>query len=208
MVTHVGERVTEPVTGVEFDRHPIWDAKPYLLLGIGVRKVALGNLYAIRFAVEREPAERALERWFVGEGRRHGALRGPGLAEALDHDGSFWEWMLAEPFGKWVELAFHHGIAAEHLRGLFRKSLMRILGPGAIGRIDAVVGDLDRDLQKSERLGIHVLASWQLAIDFDGRKTHVDPDIARAALRPWLGVETLTPSLRHTVAEGIARLRL
>lgn len=208
MQRHSEERVFEPVTGIAFDRHPMWDGKRFLLLGVGVRKVTLVNQYAIRYAIEQESGERALARWFEGEGRRHGALRGPALAEALEHDRGFWDWMLAEPMDKWVELVFRHGIAAERMRGLFRESLVRMLGAGALGRIDAVVGDLNRDLEKGEHLGIHVRASWELALDFDGLKRHVDPDLARAVLRPWLGEESLTPALKHTTAEGIARLRL
>ncbi|MBI5543420.1 MAG: chalcone isomerase family protein [Deltaproteobacteria bacterium] len=195
-------------TGETFALHPEYDGQRYSVLGTGVRAMQFTNVYAIGFHLEDLEGMRALTGYFEGAGAKHRSLRGIELARALERDAGFFAMLMDSPFGKAAELVFRQPVKAEQMRQAFTRGLRRTLAETEMPRIEKVVGLLKRDLAQGDRLLVRTRANRTVVLDFDGAHHEIEDELlARATWVPYLGVDSVTPSLKECIALRVADMR-
>jgi hypothetical protein len=204
--TAAAERLVEPSTDIEFASKPVIDGKPFLCLGTGVRKKAIFKVYAVTFCVEEAGGREALAAWLSGQAR-FARLAGAELAEALESDEKFFEALLAMPVDKAVEMAFVRDVGLDKVRESFTESLVRTVGKAERGRIATFVSKLDRDLKKGDRLTLHAHPNGDVTVGLGESHADLHDDVlARALWVPYLGPDSISPTLKRSVARGAATL--
>lgn len=202
------ETLVEPATEVAFEANPTYQGKRFACLGTGLRKKAIFKVYAVAFCVEEAALGSQLDLWFHGPGRRHEALRGDALGEALERDPEFFDALLALPADKAVEMAFVREVSRERIKDAFTDSLVRAMGDSLRPRIEAFVGNLHRGMGKGERLVLDARVDGAVSVILSDREQDLrDEAIAKALWVPYLGRDSIMPGLKKSVAQGVAQWR-
>jgi hypothetical protein len=202
------DRLVEPSSEATFDKSPSFAGKPFLCLGTGLRKYALFKIYAIDFCLDAARARPEIDAWFAGPGKRLAALRGAELARALEKAQDFFDYLAGSEADKRVELVFLRSAEAEKVRAGFTKNLEKALGPTAAPAIAAFASAIDRDVRIWDRLVFVTHPSGALVLGWGGRV-----EVLRHEKAPWafwsayLGEDSVVPSLKESVARGVAELR-
>lgn len=201
------EALVEPSSELSFEKYPTFDGKRFQCLGTGIRKKAIFRVYAIVFCVDEAAFAAQLPKYFEGPGKRHAALRGEELARALGKDPEFFQYLRGAPVDKAIELAFVRNVGAEKMRETFVESLTRALGPGERARIDAFVQMLDRDLKEGDRLALRTTAAGGIHVQLGAPRALDDSKLAGGIWQAYLGPDSNVPTLKESVARGVAALR-
>ena len=202
----VADRLVEPASEIAFDARPLIDGERFVCLGAGIRKKSIFKVYAVSFCLEKAGAAQ-LEAWLARSGQR---LAGrAGLADALADDEAFFRELLSLGVAKAVEMAFVRDVSRDKIRAAFADSLVRVLGEGERGRVEAFVAQLQREVRSGERLTLLARPGGDITVWLSGeRRVLHDEIIAGALWTPYLGTDSITPSLKRSVAQGVARLHL
>jgi len=201
------DQLLEPSSELKFEKAPTVDGKPYLCLGTGIRKKAIFRVYAMVFCVEDAAGRAEIAKWFEGAGKKHAALKGDALAEALAEDGGLFKHLMTMPVARYAELIFVRDVSREKMRDAFVESLTRSLGTSEKARIDRFVGLLERDIKEKEHLKIRTGTGGEIEVALDQPKALTDEKLAGAVWEAYLGRNSVAPKLKESVARGVAALR-
>ncbi|MGC4118930.1 MAG: chalcone isomerase family protein [Myxococcales bacterium] len=187
--------LVEPSTDIKFEKAPTIDGKPYLCLGTGLRKKAFFKVYAMVFCVEDAAGRPALAKLLEGNTKSAAEL-------ADDHE--FFKKLMALPVEKAAEMVFVRNVGKEKMKEAFEESLTKALGKGEKARIDAfLAANMDKDLKEGDHMILRTKPSGELTVGLVGAlKTSTDPVLAPAVWSPYLGADSVAPSLKKAVAEG------
>jgi hypothetical protein len=203
------EEIVEPASGVSFERRPSSEGKTFLCLGAGIRKVLLWKVYAMDFCLEEANLRSELDRYFAGPGRRFADLKGGALATALGDDRAFFDYLASAVIEKRAELVFLRGSDAETVRSSFRKNLEKGIGSaeGEKAAIRDFVSAIDRDVKAGDRARF-VTRPGELSFTWGtSSRTLRHGGVQIAFWTGYLGPDSPLPSLKESVAQGVAALR-
>jgi len=204
------EALVEASSGVSFQRRPTIDGKPYLCLGVGLRKKLVFKGFAISFCVEEIEGKAQLARYFEREGKKHAALAGEALTDALMGDPEFFKAMIALPVAKAAELVFLRDVPVQRFKEGIEESFTRALGPGEKVRIDGFLRLLDRNFKEKDHLVLRTRPNGEITVGLGlagPLRTMTDPLLATAIWEPYLGADTNVSFLKRAVAAGVAAQR-
>jgi hypothetical protein len=203
------DALVEPSSGARFDGRPALGGKTFVCVGTGLRKYLLWSVYAMDFCLEQGGAQEELERYFAGPGRRHANLHGQALAGALRDDETFFAWLASSPVEKRAELVFLRGTDADRVRRSFGDKLAREVGPSTAEQaaLHDFIAVIDRDIKEGDRASFSTRAG-ELSLGWGAaNRTLRHAGIERAFWSGYLGPDSPLPSLKDSVARGIAGLR-
>jgi hypothetical protein len=187
--------IVEPSTGVRFASPVTAGGESFECLGAGVRKIFIFKVYAVAFCMPPGEAQ-AVERSYAHSA--YPGLIGPALAEKLAGDQGFFDVLANSPGDKLVLMHMVRDVSQKQLADAFHDSLSKILPPPKVAVLVAAIPSDARDGQTA------VLRSHQgaLSIDIGGRvQTIRDPETAQEIWRVWLGPESVSPTLKRSIAE-------
>ena len=202
------ENLVEPSSEATFEKAPSFAGKSFVCLGTGLRKYAFFKVYAMDVCLDAARARPELDAWFAGPGKRLAGLRGAELARALEKAQDFFDWLAASAVDKRVELVFLRSADADKVRAGFTKNLEKALGPAAAPAIAAFAGAIDRDVHTGDRVVFVTHAAGELVLAWGART-----ETLRNEKAPWafwsayLGQGSVVPSLKESLARGVAELR-
>jgi hypothetical protein len=199
----------EPSSGVSFDARPSAGGERYLCVGAGLRKYLFWSLYAIDFCFEESSGEKAIEQYFAGPGRAYAALHGEALADALRGDRTFYEFLASMPVDKRAELVFLRSLGADALRDSFGKNLLKGIGSGAPERaaVHDFVSVIDHDVREGERANL-TTHPGEVALGWGAQsRTLRHASVETSLWRVYLGADSPVPTLKESVASGVASLK-
>jgi hypothetical protein len=203
-------RLTEPASGVSFDRRPSVDGTVFTCLGAGMRQVLVWKVYAIDFCVDEAALPAELDRYFAGPGKAHADQHGQALAAALKDDPGFYRYLASMPATKRAELVFLRSSGPEKVRDSFSKNLEK--GMGSDDKAKAAIRDfvsiIDRDIHEGDRAAFVTAASRGLSFSWGGSARSLRHDgIETTFWSTYLGPDSPLPALKESVAQGVAALR-
>jgi hypothetical protein len=202
------EELTEPSSELKFEKAPTVDGKPFLCLAAGIRKKALFRVYAIVYCVEETAGRAAIQQYFERAGNARAGMPVEKLSKELADDAQFFKELMAMPVEKWAQMVFVRDVSKEKMKNAFEESLTKALGKTEKERIDAFVGLLDRDLKSGDKLVLHTKPTGELEVGLSGAPKSVrDPILASAVWMPYLGPDSVAPSLKEAVAKAVAGMR-
>lgn len=203
------QELVEPSTEVKFEKSPVIDGKPFLCLGTGVRKKAIFKVYAIVYCVEEAAGQAEIQKYFAeGAGKAHAPSQGKQLAEKLADDPGFFRALMAMKIEKAAQLVFVRDVGKDKMKEAFEESLTRSLGKDEKPRIESFVNLLDRDLKRGDRMILQTGPDGRIRVGHSGEPKSVqDPVLAAAVWQPYLGEDSVAPSLRKSVAATVAAMR-
>jgi hypothetical protein len=207
METTKRDVIVDSDTNQEYPVHPLFEGKRYRVLGVGSRKMHLLHVYSIAFAVEDDAHLAVVADYLEDPGFMHRNLRGKELAQVLAWDSRFFTALMDAPLNKAAELVFHHHVKVDRMREELAHGLERAMAPGSRERIAKLVNLVKRDLGKGERMIFRTRGNAVLWVDFDGAHEVDDEPVARAIWSIFLGPESVTASLKESIARGVAELR-
>ncbi|HEY3446313.1 MAG TPA: chalcone isomerase family protein [Myxococcales bacterium] len=189
------DQLVEPSTEVKFEKAPTIDGKPYLCLGTGLRKKAFFKVYAIVYCLEEAAGRPALAKLLEGNAKS---------ASDLADDSEFFKKLVALPVDKAAEMVFVRDVGKEKMKDAFEESLTKALGKAEKPRIDAfLTANMDKDLKSGDHMILRTKPSGEITVGLAGAlKTSTDPILAPAVWMPYLGPDSVAPSLKKSVAEG------
>jgi hypothetical protein len=200
------EQITEPSSGLKFEKNPTIDGAKYVCLGAGIRKKLVFKVYALVFCVEETAGKAELAKFMEGPGKGLAAKTGDDLAEALAESPGFFRHIIAMPVPKAAEFVFQRNVDAETMKETFTESLVKALGQDEKPRVDAFVAMLDQDIKKGDRLKIRTKPTGEIDVGLGEMKHRNDEKIARAVWESYFGPNAVSPSLKEAVAKGAALL--
>ncbi len=189
------QHLVEPSTELKFEKAPTIDGKPFLCLGTGLRKKAFFKVYAMVFCVEDAAGRAALAKLLEGNTKTAGQLA---------EDDEFFKKLMALPVDKAAEMVFVRDVGKEKMKDAFEESLTKALGKAEKPRIDAfLAANMDKDLKSGDHMILRTRPNGELTVGLVGAlKTSTDPVLAPAVWMPYLGPDSVAPSLKKSVAEG------
>lgn len=184
-------------TGTRFAATAKAGGTEFQCLGAGVRKMFTFKVYAVAYCVDAERAD-AVET--LGQAL-HPDLTGEELAKALENDPRFYDHLQRLPGDKLVIMHMVRDVDREKLADAFRKSLKDVLPRE---KVEKLVAAIPADVRDGENALIYSSGS-SLVIDIGGRQSTVeDAQIAQRLWAVWLGPESVSPSLKHSIAQDTA----
>ena len=189
------QQLVEPSTEIKFEKAPTIDGKPYLCLGTGLRKKVFFKVYAMVFCIEEAAGRPALAKLLEGNTRS---------ASDLADDNELFKKLMALPVGKAAEMVFVRDVSKEKMKDAFEESLTKALGKAEQPRIDAFLNaNMDKDLKSGDHMILRTKPDGELTVGLVGAlKTSTDPVLAPAVWMPYLGPDSVAPSLKKSVAAG------
>jgi hypothetical protein len=200
--------LVEPSSGTTFEARPSAGGETFLCVGAGVRKYLFWSVYAIDFCFEESAGRRAVAQYFAGPGRSYAALRGQALADALRQAPSFYDFIAVMEADKRAELVFLRDAGAEKIRDGFGKNLLQGIGAGAPEQaaVRAFVSVIDHDVKAGDRAEL-ATRPGELSLTVGGRsRTLRHASVEVAIWRVYFGADSPAPSLKESVAQGVAAL--
>lgn len=194
------EKLVDESTGVKFDSRTQVDGTDYRCLGAGVRavrKIFLFRAYAVTYCLEAGKVDDVLVGYLE---KYHPNQKGPELVKALEGDQKFYDALATAPGDKLVIMHLVRNISKDQIAGAFRDSLSDVL-PKA--KVDMLIDTIPGDAKEGQRILLHSHGS-RLVIDIAGNaKTIDDEQIAKNLWRVWLGPESVSPSLKESIANQV-----
>ena len=192
--------LVDPSTGTRFGQRATAGATEYECLGAGVRKIFTFKVYAVTYCVDTERAEGLDE--FAGQ--LHPNLEGEELAKALEKDGRFFEHLASLPGDKLVVMHMVRNVGRDQLADAFSKALKDVLPPD---KVEKLVAAIPGDAHNGENALLYSDGS-RLFIDIAGRQQTIDDlQISRKLWTVWLGPDSVSPSLKSSLARNAASTR-
>lgn len=189
------QQMVEPSSELKFDKAPTIDGKSYLCLGTGIRKKVVVKVYAMVFCIEEAAGRPALAKLLEGNTKK---------ASDLADDAEFFKKLVALPVDKAAEMVFVRDVSKEKMKDAFEESLTKALGKAEKPRVDAfLAANMDKDLKENDHMILRTKPNGELTVGLAGAlKTSTDPVLAPAVWAPYLGPDSVAPSLKKSVAEG------
>jgi hypothetical protein len=195
------EPLVEPSSELKFEKSPTIDGKPYLCLGVGIRKKAIFKVYALAFCVEEAAGRAELQKFLDGAGKGKSA-------DELAEDPAFFKVLIDLPVDKAAQLVFVRDVSKDKMRESFDESLTKALGKAQKSHIDSFLELLDNDLKSGDKLAVQTKPDGSIRVGLNGDlKDRKDPILAPALWQPYLGADSVSGSLKKSVASGVAALR-
>lgn len=202
------EQLTEPSSELKFEKNPTVEGRRFVCLGTGIRKKVVFKVYAMVFCVDQAAAQAELAKYFEGPGKAHAALQGAQLAAALQEDAAFFRYLIAMPVEKAAEMVFLRNVEATKMKETFTESLTRALGTGEQQRVASFVSLLGTDVKDGDRMSLRTRPSGDIAVGIGSDvKKLSDEKLARAVWEAYFGPSGVSPTLKESVAAGVAALR-
>jgi hypothetical protein len=196
---------TEPASGTTFERRPSAGGETFVCLGSGVRRYLVWKLYAMDFCVEEGKVKAELDRYFSGPGRVYANLPSKELAQALADDARFFDFLASMQLDQRAEIVFLHDSDAEKVRDSFAKNLEKGLGSSSKAAIRDFVSGIDHDVKTGDRTQFVTHPVGELTFTSGtSTKTLKHALIARSFWRGYFGPDSPLPSLKESVATGVA----
>ncbi len=187
--------LVEPDTGVGFATQVEVGKESFQCLGAGVRKIFLFKVYAVAFCMPAAQAE-GVERSYARSS--YPGLVGPALAQKLASDQGFFDALANSPGDKLVEMHMVRTVSRKELADAFHESLSKILPPAKVAKLVAAI---PADARDGETALIRSRGS-ELTIEIGGQlETIHDAETAQAIWRVWLGPDSVSPTLKRSIAE-------
>ncbi|MHB8416767.1 MAG: chalcone isomerase family protein [Myxococcales bacterium] len=195
-VAAAGE-IVEPETSVHFDTRVLVGGETFECVGAGVRKILFFKVYAVAYCVQPGATE-AVERTYARSA--YPGLVGPALAAKLASDQGFFDALANAPGDKLVEMHMVRNVSRKQLADAFHDSLSKILPAPKVARVVAAVPS---DARSGQTALVHSRGG-ELVIEIGGQLVTIDdPETARVIWRVWLGPDSVTPSLKRSIAERV-----
>lgn len=195
------EKLVDESTGVGFANQVKVDGTDYRCLGAGVRavrKVFLFRAYAVSYCLEASKVDEVLVGYLQ---KNHPNQKGPELVKALQNDQKFYDALSNAPGDKLVIMHLVRNISKDQIAGAFRDSLSDVL-PKA--KVDMLIDTIPGDAKEGQRILLHSHGN-RLVIDIAGNAKNIeDEQIAKNLWRVWLGPESVSPSLKESIAQHVA----
>jgi hypothetical protein len=188
----------DSASGVTFEPAPKVGGTTFECLGAGVRKVLVFEAYALTFCLDARQADSIVDGYVASA---HPGLTGEALAKALREDGGFYRQLAQEPADRLVVMKALRDLSRDQLAGAFKDSLSKVLPPASVAKlIAAIPGDAPKGAEITLRS--HGDA---LTIDIAGNaRTVEDADVAHHIWDVWLSKDTVSSSLKKSIAERTA----
>ncbi len=200
--------VVEPSSKTTFEERPTALGTTFQCVGAGVRTYAWFKVYAIDFCLDASSAKAQLDAYFVGPGRRFAALRGRDLARALEKAQDFFDYLAGIGVDKRAELVFLRSADADKVRAGFSKNLENALGSGAKAAIAELASVIDRAVAVGDRAVFVTRPSGEVSLHWQGNTRILRHERAQWAFwSAYLGPDSVVPSLKESIARGVADLR-
>ncbi|HLV61302.1 MAG TPA: hypothetical protein VKY51_07875 [Fredinandcohnia sp.] len=191
--------VVDDSTGTRFEETIRVGDTTFRCIGAGVRKVLFFKAYAAAFCLDARRFDAVVNAWVA---EKHGGKAGEDLARALEKDGAFFEHLENADANKLVIMQLVRDVSKDRIAGAFRSSLSEVLPED---RVEKLIATIPGDGKDGQRILIHSRGST-LVIDIAGDAKRLDDDlIARKLWRVWLGPDSVTPSLKSSIARTLAR---
>ncbi|AKU89770.1 hypothetical protein AKJ08_0157 [Vulgatibacter incomptus] len=185
-------------TGVKFDSFTTVGGTRYECLGAGVRKVLFFKAYAVTYCVEASRADELVAGYVRS---RHPDLSGEALGDRLEEDERFFEALADSSADKLVIMQLVRDISKEKIAGAFRTSLSEVLPHEKVERL---ISTIPGDGKDGQRILIHSHGDT-LVIDIAGdAKKLEDAQISRKLWRVWLGPDSVSSTLKESIAQRAA----
>lgn len=184
-------------TGTRFAPTATAGGTEFQCLGAGVRKMLTFKVYAVAYCVDAERAD-AVET--LGQAL-HPDLTGEELAKALENDPRFYDHLQRLPGDKLVIMHMVRDVDRAKLADAFRKSLKDVLPRE---KVEKLVAAIPADVRNGENAILYSNGP-NLVIDIGGRQSTLeDAQIAQRLWSVWLGPESVSPSLKRSIAQNAA----
>jgi hypothetical protein len=200
-VTALAESVPEPATGQSFEATATVDGRPYVLLGLGVRKKLMVKVYAMALYIDEAEGRHAFPALVSrAGGRDHAKLT------SSDHAQSFVMW---GTFGKMARLHFVRDVDAAKIRGAFEEGLEDELSdksPPEMKQAAQQFLDLfDKDMKEGQEIVLRTTADGKIEATVAGAQKSGPHNarLARAVWGIWLGQKPISADLRRGLVERI-----
>lgn len=194
-----GATLRDDSTGVRFDVTTTVGGTTYRCLGAGARKVFLFKAYAVAYCLEEAKVDEVIAPYLR---ERHPGKKGEALAEALEEDQRFYDRLAGAPGDKLVVMRVVRDISRDRIAGAFEDSLSDVLPKEKVAKLIATIPG---DAQDGQQILIHSHGS-RVVIDIAGKAKNIDDAmIAQKLWRVWLGPSGVSPSLKESIAEEVAR---
>lgn len=198
----------EPSSKTSFEERPTALGTTFQCVGAGVRTYAWIKVYAIDFCLDASSARQQLDAYFAGPGRRLAALRGRDLARALEKAQDFFDYLAGIGVEKRAELVFLRSADADKVRAGFSKNLENALGSGAKAAIAEFASAIDRAVAVGDRAVFLTRPSGEVSLRCQGNTKTLKHEKAQWAFwSAYLGPDSVVPSLKESIARGVAELR-
>lgn len=195
------EKLTDESTGVKFDSQTTVDGTDYRCLGAGVRavrKIFLFRVYAVAYCLEASKVDDVLVGYIE---KNHPNLKGQELGKALLADQKFFDALSAGGGDKLVIMHLVRNITKDQIADAFRDSLSDVLPKE---KVDLLINTIPGDAKEGQRVLLHSHGS-KLVIDIAGNAKNIDDQqISRNLWRVWLGPESVSPTLKESIANQVA----
>lgn len=193
-----GGAIVDKETGTRFHPDQTVNGTTFQCVGAGVRKVFLFNVYAAELCLEAGSLQPVLDD-AAAEKAKGGSP--DDVARRLAGDHAFFETLVDSPGGKLVIMHFVRDVSREELAKAFRESLSKQLPPDKVEKLVALI---TTNPQKNQDVKISS-AGDTLTIDIAGNANTVDDaQIAHSIWWVWLGKDSVSPSLKESIAKTVA----
>jgi len=191
--------VVDKSTGTRFEATTKVGETTYRCIGAGVRKVLVFKAYAAAFCIDSRRYDDVVGRYLA---EKHAGKSGEELRKALERDPTFFEHLESASADKLVIMQLVRDISKERIANAFRESLREVL---PADRVERLIATIPGDGKDGQRILIHSQGSV-LVIDISGQANRVDDDlIVRKLWRVWLGPNSVTPTLKESIARTVAQ---
>ncbi len=195
------ESVPEPSTGHAFETSATVDGRPYVLVGVGVRKKFVVKVYAMALYIDEAEGRHAFPALVSRAGGRDHAKLTSG-----DHAQSFVMW---GTFGKLAKLHFVRDVDAAKIRGAFEEGLEEELSDKSPPEIKQAAQQFlamfDKDLKEGQEIVLRTSADGKIEATVAGaaKTGPQSARLARAVWGIWLGAKPISADLRRGLIERI-----
>jgi len=189
--------IVDKETGTRFHPDQTIGATTFQCVGAGVRKVFIVNVYAAEFCLEQGSLRPALD--YVASARAGGGSPSD-VADRLASEPALFKTLVDVPGGKLLIMHLVRDITREDLAKAFRESLAKVLPPE---KVEKLVSIIPGDPKKSQDVKLSS-AGDTLTIDIAGHTNKVDDaQIAQNIWWVWLGKDSVSPSLKESIAKHL-----
>jgi hypothetical protein len=190
--------IVDEGTGTRFHEDQSVNGTRFQCLGAGVREVFMVKVYAAEFCLQEGSLQPALG--YVGTTKAT-ADNPSKLEKTLSGDPEFFKTIIDAPGDKLLIMHLVRDVSRDELAKAFRKSLSKVLPPENVEKLIAIIpgdGKKNEDVKLSS-------AGDTLTIDIAGNANQVrDGAIAKQIWWVWLGKDSVSPSLKKSIAKNMA----
>lgn len=197
--TPLPRHVVDDSTGTRFEGTMQVGGTTYRCIGAGVRRVLFFRAYATAFCLDARRFDQVVSAYIA---EKHAGKEGADLAKALERDAAFFQHLEDANANKLVIMQLVRDISRDRIASAFQSSLSEVLPED---RVEKLIATIPGDGKDGQRILLYSLGPV-LVIDIAGDAKRVEDElIARKLWRVWLGPDSVTPSLKKSIAETLAR---